>query len=78
MRSAAIVTAGGGMKGHGYANETVYRQAMDKAVAEKKDLAAAVHEINPKVAAPADTVTGPVAALLTTDLWDSKPVPLVQ
>ncbi len=74
----AIVTAGGGMKGHGYANETVYRDAMDKAVAEKKDLADAVHEIDPKVAAPTAALTGPVAAVLTTDLWDPGQSPWYQ
>lgn len=74
----AIVTAGGGMKGHGYANETVYRHAMDKAVAEKKDFAIAVHEIDPKIAAPTGSVTGPVAALVTTDLWDPDQSPWYQ
>ncbi len=70
-----IILAGGGMSGHGYADEAKYRKAMFKAVEDKQDFFAALKEIDPKLRDPGPGVSGPVAAVYKTDYWlaDKKP-----
>jgi hypothetical protein len=50
----AIVTAGGGMSGHGYADEGAYRKAMERAVSKGEDFTAALKSSAPSVAPPPD------------------------
>ena len=71
----AIVTAGGGMSGHGYANEQVYRKAMERAVSKSEDFAAALHGVDASVAVPDATIGGPVAAVYDKARWhpDASP-----
>lgn len=65
----AIVSAGGGMSGHGYPSEQAYRKAMDRAVSKAEDFAEALHHVDASVAAPAAGATGPVAAVLDKTRW---------
>ena len=71
----AIVTAGGGMSGHSYPNEGVYRQAMDRAVSKSEDFAEALGHVDSSVAAPAAGVTGPVAAVFDKARWHDASSP---
>ncbi|HYU16806.1 MAG TPA: peptidoglycan-binding domain-containing protein, partial [Candidatus Acidoferrum sp.] len=71
----AIISAGGGMSGHGYPDEELYRRAMLRAVSDEEDFAEALREVDSKAAAPEASVTGPVAAVLDKGRWhpDSSP-----
>jgi len=67
----AIVTAGGGMSGHGYHNEQAYRKAMERAVSKGEDFTEALQSFAPSVKPPADgaAVKGPVAAVYEKNRW---------
>ncbi|HEY4240431.1 MAG TPA: hypothetical protein VGM88_11470 [Kofleriaceae bacterium] len=69
----AIIAAGGGMSGHGYADEDKYKKAMYKAVDSAKNFVDALKDVDSKVAAPADPNKGPIAAVYDLTRWhDSK------
>ena len=71
----AIIAAGGGMSGHGYADEAKYERAMRDAVSDEVDFTTALNDIDGSVAAPNASVTGPVAAVFSKDRWhpDTSP-----
>lgn len=71
----AIISAGGGMGGHGYADEEAYERAMRKAVSDEKDFTQALADVDDSVAAPGAGVTGPVTAVLDKTRWHADESP---
>jgi hypothetical protein len=72
----AIIAAEGGMGGHGYPDEALYRRAMLRAVSTTKDFTVALGEIanaTAVTAAAAFQNRGPVRIVWTTDLWTGQP-----
>ena len=71
----AILAAGGGIGGHGYANEAAYESAMRKAVDDKMDFKDALQKVDPALADPGAAVTGPVAAVYDKKRWMASEKP---
>ena len=71
----AMIVTGGGMAGHGYANEAAYRKAMFRAVDKKENFVDALKHVDSSVAPPTASVSGPVAAVFELNRWASSTDP---
>ncbi|MCB9541703.1 MAG: hypothetical protein R3F65_06220 [bacterium] len=76
-----IIAAGGGMEAHGYADHAAYEKAMRRAVSQGENFNIALAalktagDVDNAVAEADATTAGPVAAVFTTDRWQSSQSP---